>query len=148
MIGLVPGTRIDLGIVRHGEEKIVALSVGEPPILKTLAPFLPREAWAIARPHPSDLASDFGLTLAPAAQTPGSESQGVVVIGIDPEGRATDVGIEAGDIILEVSGKAVHTPDDISDALNEARSGGRQAALMRLRSGNTMRFVAVPLDQA
>jgi serine protease Do len=70
------------------------------------------------------------------------------VIGIDPEGRATDVGIEAGDIILEVSGKAVHTPDDISKALNETRSGGRQAALMRLRSGNTMRFVAVPLDQA
>ena len=62
--------------------------------------------------------------------------------------RVAYVGIEAGDIILEVSGKAVHTPDDISDALNEARSGGRQAALMRLRSGNTMRFVAVPLDQA
>jgi serine protease Do len=55
--------------------------------------------------------------LAPAAQTPGNANQGVVVIGIDPEGRATDVGIEAGDIILEVSGKAVHTPDDINDAL-------------------------------
>jgi serine protease Do len=148
MIGLVPGTRIDLGIVRHGEKKIVALTVGEPPISKTLAPFRPREARAVYRPHPSDLASDFGLTLAPAAQTPGNASQGVVVINIDPEGRATDVGIEAGDIILEVSGKAVHTPDDISDALNEARSGGRQVALMRLRSGNTMRFVAVPLDQA
>jgi serine protease Do len=148
MIGLAPGTRIDLGIVRHGEKKIVALTVDAPPILKALAPFHPREARAVARPHPSDLASDFGLTLAPAAQTPGSESQGVVVIGIDPEGRATDVGIEAGDIILEVSGKAVHTPDEISDALNKARSGGRQAALMRLRSGNMMRFVAVPLDQA
>jgi serine protease Do len=146
MIGLAPGTRIDLGIVRHGEEKIVALTVEEPPTRKTLAPFHPREARA--RPRPSDLASDFGLTLAPAAQTPGNASQGAVVIGIDPEGRATDVGIEAGDIILEVSGKAVHTPDDISDALNEARSGGRQVAWMRLRSGNTMRFVAVPLDQA
>jgi serine protease Do len=142
MIGLAPGTGIDLGILRHGEEKIVALTVGEPPILKTLAPFHPREVQAVTRPPASDLASDFGLTLAPTAQTPGSESQGVVVIGIDPEGRATDVGIEAGDIILEVSGKAVHTPDDISDALKEARSGGRQAALMRLRSGNTM----IPLN--
>jgi len=148
MIGLAPGARIDLGIVRHGEEKIVTLRVGEPLTQKALAPFHSREARAVARPHPSDLASDFGLTLAPAAQTPGNANQGVVVIGIDPEGRATDVGIEAGDIILEVSGKPVHTPDDINDALNEARSGGRQAALMRLRSGNTMRFVAVPLDQA
>jgi len=68
------------------------------------------------------------------------------VIGIDPEGRAAGLGIEAGDLIVEVSGKAVHTPDDISSALNEAHSRGRQAALIRLKSGDTLRFIAVPVD--
>jgi serine protease Do len=148
MVGLAPGTGISLGIVHDREEKIVAVTLGDSPTAKTLAPPYRREAQAVPRPHPSDPESDFGLKFAPAAQTPGSESQGVLVIGIDPEGRAADLGIEAGDVIVEVSGKAVHTPDDISNTLNEAHSRGRRAALMRLKSGNTLRFIAVPVDPA
>ena len=67
---------------------------------------------------------------------------------MDSEGRAADLGIEAGDVIVEVSGKAVRMPDDISNALNEAHGRDRQAALMRLKSGNTLRFIAVPVDPA
>jgi serine protease Do len=145
MVGLAPGTEISLGIVHDGEEKIVAVTLGDSPTSKTLAPPHPREVQAGPRPHSSDPDSDLGLKFAPAAQTPGSESQGVVVIGIDPEGRAADLGIEAGDLIVEVSGKAVHTPDDISNALNAAHSRGRQAALMRLKSGDALRFIAVPV---
>jgi serine protease Do len=148
MLGLAPGTGISLGIVHDGEEKIVAVTLGHSPIAKTLAPPHPREARAVYRRHASDLQSDLGLKFAPAAQTTGSNSQGVIVIGIDPEGRAADLGIKAGDIIVEVSGNAVHTPHDISSALNEAHSRGRQAALMRLKSGNTLRFIAVPVDPA
>jgi S1-C subfamily serine protease len=59
------------------------------------------------------------------------------VIDVDREGRAADLGIETGHVIIEVNGKAVHTPDDISNALNEARTGGRQATLMRIKSANT-----------
>jgi serine protease Do len=146
MVGLAPGTEISLGIVHDGEEKIVAVTLGDSPTAKTLAPPHPREVQAGPRPHSSDPESDLGLKFAPAAQTPGSESQGVVVIGIDPEGRAADLGIEAGDLIVEVSGKAVHTPDDISNALNAAHGRGRQAALMRLKSGDTLRFIAIPVD--
>jgi serine protease Do len=47
-----------------------------------------------------------------------------------------------------VGGKAVQTPDDVRNALNQARDAGRHAALMRLKSGDAMRFVAVPLDPA
>jgi serine protease Do len=148
MVGLAPGMGISLGIVRDGEDKVVAVTLGDSPTANTLAPPHPRQAQAGPRPHPSDLESDLGLKFAPSAQTPGSESQGVVVIGIDPEGRAADLGIEAGDVIVEVSGKAVHTPDDISDAVNQAHGRGRQAALMRLKSGNTLRFIAVPVDPA
>lgn len=146
--GLAPGTGISLGIVHDREEKIAAVTLGHSPIAKTLAPPHPREAQAVHRRHASDLQSDLGLKFAPAAQTTGSNSQGVIVIGIDPEGRAADLGIKAGDITVEVSGNAVHTPHDISNALNEALSRGRQAVLMRLKSGNTLRFIAVPVDPA
>jgi serine protease Do len=146
MVGLAPGIAISLGIMHDAEEKTVAVTLGEPPTAKTVAPPHPREAQAVPRPHTSDFESDLGLKFAPAAQTSGSESQGVVVVGIDSEGRAADLGIEAGDVIVEVNGKPVHTPDDINKQLNEAHSRGRQASLMRLRSGNAMRFVAVPVD--
>jgi serine protease Do len=148
LVGLAPSTAINLGIMRDGEAKTVAVTLGDPPTAKTLAPPHPREGETGPRPHPSDLESDLGLKFAPPAPTRSSESQGVVVIDADPEGRAADLGIEAGDVIVEVSGKAVHTPDDISNALNEARSGGRQVTLMRIRSGNTVRFIAVPVDPA
>jgi serine protease Do len=82
------------------------------------------------------------------AENHGVGNRGLIVIGIDPFGRAADLGIEAGDIILEVGGKAVQTPDDVRNALNQARDAGRHAALMRLKSGDAMRFVAVPLDPA
>jgi serine protease Do len=148
MVGLAPGTEINLGIVHDEEEKIVAVTLGDPPSAKTLASSHLREAQALPRPRPSDLESDLGLKFAPPAQTPSSGSQGVVVIDADPEGRAADLGIEAGDVIVEVSGRAVHTPDDISKALNQAHSRGRQAAVVRLKSGNTLRFIAVPVDPA
>jgi serine protease Do len=143
MVGLAPGTAISLGIVHDAEEKTVAVTLGDPPTAKAPAPPHPREARAV---HPSDLESDLGLKLAPPAQMPGGESQGVVVVGIDPKGRAADLGIEAGDVIVEVNGKPVHTPDDISKQLNEAHSRGLQPALMRLKSGNAIRFVAIPVD--
>ena len=70
------------------------------------------------------------------------------MIGIDPNGRAVDLGIEVGDIILEVGGKTVQTPEDIRNALDEARDAGRRGTLMRLKSGDATRFVAVPIAPA
>jgi serine protease Do len=87
--------------------------------------------------------SDLGLKLAPAAEISGIEDRGVIVLGVDPNGGSADLGI-----VLEVTRKAVHTADDIGKALNEARSAGRHAALMRIKSGNAIRFVAVPVAPA
>ena len=86
--------------------------------------------------------------LAPAPEKPGTEQRGVLVIGIDPTGRAADLGFEIGDIILEAAGKPVHALEDIGNALDAARRVGHHAILMRLKSGDPMRFVAVPVDPA
>jgi serine protease Do len=70
------------------------------------------------------------------------------VIGIDPTGSAAELGLEIGDIILEAGGKPVQAPEDVGRALDAARGAGHQAILMRLKSGDAMRFVAVPVDPA
>jgi serine protease Do len=146
MIGLAPGMSIDLGIVHDGEEKAVSVTLGElPATQQTLAASRARAALPAAAPPAT---SDLGLKLAPAATMAGAENPGVIVIGIDPNGRAADLGVEAGDIILEVSGKPVRMPEDIRNALNDARGAGRHAALMRLKSGERTRFIAVPMDPA
>jgi serine protease Do len=145
MIGLAPGASIKLGVLHEGEEKTVAVTLAEPPATKEALARQARNAQPGTAPP-----ADLGLKLAPIMESAGAETgtvarHGVIVIGIDPNGRAADLGVEVGDIIIEVGGKPVQTPDDIRNALDEARDAGRHGTLMRLKSGDAMRFVAVPV---
>ena len=54
-------------------------------------------------------------------------------------------GFKRGDVILEVAGKSVATPGDVREALEAARTDKKDSVLMRLRSGDASRYVAVPL---
>jgi serine protease Do len=51
-------------------------------------------------------------------------------------------------VILEVAGKAVSSPAEVRTALNDARSGGKRTVLMRVKSGEATKFVALPLGRA
>ena len=46
---------------------------------------------------------------------------------------------------LEVSGKSVTTAGDVREALDAARTDNKNSVLMRVKSGGSSRFVAVPL---
>jgi serine protease Do len=133
-----PGTSVKLGVLRRGGEKTVTVVLGELPA-KRPPPATGRDEQTTGRG-----ASDLGWKLASAGSVPGAGGQGVVVVDIDPSGPAADRGFEPGDVILQVGGKSVKTPDEIQNALSDARSQGKHTVLMRLRSGDTMRFVAIP----
>jgi serine protease Do len=132
---IAPGTRVKLGVLRHGKEKTVALTLGE-----LAAP--PRVGVA---PSPPATPADLGLTLAPAGQVRGAGGRGVVVIEAKPRGSAAEHGLETGDVILEVSGKAVNSADDVRSALVDARRGGKRLVMLRVQSGATSRFIALPV---
>ena len=91
-------------------------------------------------------AASLGLRLAPAAALTGEGAHGVVVTDVDPDGPAAERGVHAGDVILDVAGKAVDNPFEVRDAVAEARSAGKKAVLMRIKSGGTARYIAVSLD--
>jgi serine protease Do len=135
--GIKPGQTATLGLFHDGSEKTATLTVAKMPD-RTAAENKP------SREH-GHSAAPLGLTLAPAASIAGEGTRGVVVTDVDPDGPAAEHGVRAGDVILDVSGKAVNNPSDVSDAVNEARSAGKQAVLMRIKSGETARYVAVPL---
>lgn len=84
------------------------------------------------------------MTLAPANQVEGAGPDGAVVVTIDPDGKAADKGIQKGDIILSVGGKAVSGPHDVTKALQDARKQSKRAVLMQLKTAQGNRYVAMP----
>lgn len=137
---LAPKTSIKLTVLHQGSAKTLTLTLGEMPNTKE----------ARAASEDSDSSADLGklgLTLAPAARVAGAGAEGVVVTGIDSSSVAADHGFSTGDVILEVAGKSVSTPIDVRDVITAARTEGKRTVLVRVKKGETTRFVALPLDR-
>ena len=49
------------------------------------------------------------------------------------------------DVILDAGGKTVSTPKELSAAVGEARKAGKHTILMRVRSAQATRYVALPV---
>jgi len=139
---LPPKTSVKLSVLHKGTEKTVALTLGEMPVAT-------KEARAESSPndHGAVDLSKLGLTLAPAAHVAGAGTEGVVVTGVDSSGVAADHGFSTGDVILEVAGKSVSTPADVRNEISTARTDGKRTVLMRLKSGDNTRFVALPVGK-
>ena len=137
---LAPKTSVKLDVLHKGTEKTVTLTLGEMPAAKEARAEGPSENGNV------DL-SKLGLTLAPAANVAGAGSAGVVVTGVDTSGIAADHGFSTGDVILEVAGKSVSTPADVRNTIATARTDGKRSVLVRLKSGDNTRFVALPVGK-
>ena len=139
---LAPGASVKLGIVSKGAEKTVNVTLGE----------LPREQRqakvdSADRDNSGTDVPRLGLSLAPADKVAGAGSEGVVVTQVDPDGPAAAQGFRTGDVILDVAGKRVTSPDEVRKALADARTGGKRTVLLRVKSGDNTRFLAVPVGR-
>jgi serine protease Do len=136
--GLKPGTKIELGYLRDGGQRTATVELGT----------LPTETASLQREDESARNSlRLGLQLAPAGRA-GAGEEGVAVVNVDPDGPAAQKGITEGDVILEVAGKAVSSPSDVAAGIKQARDEGKKAVLMRVKSRQGTRFVAIGLNNA
>lgn len=138
---MAPGTKIKVALVRKGEIKTLALTLGK----------MPNEQHAQADTSDDKSPGDsprLGLNLAPAKDVAGSGDQGVAVVGVDPNGPAAERGIKTGDVILDVAGKAVANTAEVRKALSDARTAGKNTVLLRVKSAEATRFVALPIKKA
>src|SRR5262245_5324016 len=141
--GMAPGASVKLTVWRKGEEKTISLTLGELPKEREARAALPDNSSPSGTEVPR-----LGLTLAPAGQVAVSCSEGVVVTEVDPNGLASEHGFKTGDVILEVAGKKVANPDEVRNVLGEVNKDGKKTVLMRVKSGEATKFVAVKLGKA
>jgi serine protease Do len=146
--GMTPGSNVKLNLLHKGQEKTVDLTLGVLPNQ--------REARASVdgggdrdrgRSQRGAELGRLGMTVAPADSVAGAGKEGVVVTEIERGSPAAERGLKEGDVILEVGGKLVSNPADVRDAIVAARGDNKNTVLVRVRSGGSSRFVAVPLGR-
>jgi serine protease Do len=141
--GLAPGSKVKLGVVSKGADKTIEVTLGELPREQ-------RQARATSDDRSDSSGTEvprLGLSLAPAGKVAGAGSDGVVVTQVDPDGPAAAQGFRTGDVILDVAGKRVASPEEVRKAFADARSGGKRTLLLRVKSGENTRFLAVQLGR-
>jgi serine protease Do len=135
-----PGKNVRVTFLRDGREGSADVTLAA----------LPDQS-ASARAQPSDRQGDerddrgpgrrLGLRLAPG-------QGGALVAEVEPASPAARQGLREGDLIVEAAGRPVTRPADVAEALREARRGERRTVLLRVRTGESTRFVALPTGPA
>ena len=133
---LGPKKEAVLSIIRNGSTRTVKVTLGSVPDDKQAKADVPDES-------SKDAMTKYGMTLAPAASVEGAGKNGVVVADVDPDGAAAQKGIRTGDVIVEVAGKPVSRPSDVTAAIDTAKADGKKSVLLRVSSEDNMRFVAL-----
>ena len=138
---MAPDTSIKLDIVRKGEPRSITVTLAQ----------MPNEQLARTQndnAQPEGRVPHLGLQVAPASEVSGAGEKGVVITAVEPDGPAAEQGLQTGNVILEVAGKPVGNASEMRNALSEAKSQGKHQVLMRVKTGDATRFVALPLGNA
>ncbi len=138
-----PGETADLTVWHDGKEQSIKVETSKLPGDKQLA-----EANASQDEDGGKAAlAGLGLQLAPASTVAGAGKSGVVVTDVDPGSPAAEA-LRPGDVILDVGGKPVSNVRDVRDILSDARADSKRTVLLRVKNGDGLHFVALPVGKA
>ncbi|WP_424361786.1 Do family serine endopeptidase [Methylocystis parvus] len=140
-----PSKSVDLTYIRNGSEKNAKLTLGKLPEEKEAR--ADEEDFGGAPTGHANVAS-LGVEVAPAAEVRGAGGEGLVVTDIDPSGAAAQKGVRRGDVIVEAGGQPVSSRGDLANAIDGARKEGRRSVLLRIKSADGAKFIAVPVKQS
>jgi len=139
-----PGAKVRLQVVRDGKERTVDVELAKLPDQMASLPAKPSrgtEEGRLAQPQ-------LGLTLAPANSVAGAGAEGVVITEVQPNGPAAERGMQSGDVILDVGGKKVATPAEVTAAIDAARKDNKSNVLVRMKRENNSRFITLPVAKS
>jgi serine protease Do len=134
---LGPDRSVSLRIIRDGHDQTVKLTLGR---------LQDKTARTSMDDNQSqDQVGHLGLTVEPASAVAGAGGKGLVVTEVNPDGRAAELGLRTGDVLLKAGGKDLATPQDLTSALAGARTAGRRSALVLYKRDKTEAFMAFPV---
>jgi len=143
------GQSATLAVNRQGKALELKVSIGARPDEARLAANAP----APQSQAPQAGVSAMGLGLAPLtpqarrARQLDDSATGVVITRVDPDSKAAEQGLAAGDVVLKINNRNVATPADIQNGIAEAKKQGRKSVLLLVaRAQGQTGFVAVELD--
>ncbi len=114
--GMSVGKNVKIKILRDGKEKIVNVEIAK----------RMDEKIASARDSLKGEVSDIGIRVANltpeiARRFDISEKEGIIVVAVDPDGKAAEAGIVSGDIIKEINHYPVKSVKEYADVLNKIK---------------------------
>lgn len=92
----------------------------------------------------------LGLTLVKntASEEGGDkDAKGVLVVKVEPDSPADDIGLTKGDVIDEVNQTPVNAPKDFKTVIESARKRGHKSVFIRLKRSGILRFSAIKIDE-
>jgi len=134
-----PGSKVTITYWREGAKHDTEVTLGTLPGEQEIAA-VDQSGQPEAQPSALD---DFGLAVAPS-----EDASGVMVTDVDPNGQAAERGLQPGDVILSVGDDAVTSPADVEKMVENAKEGGMKAVLLRVKTGEQTRFVALSFARA
>ena len=75
----------------------------------------------------------------------GSTQAGVLVSAVEPDSEASDLGIVPGDVIVDVQGQQIASPDDVRRAIETAHKERRRYLAMLIRTKAGLRWVSLSI---
>ncbi|MDQ3321774.1 MAG: Do family serine endopeptidase [Acidobacteriota bacterium] len=143
--GTLPGNSIKIGVLRDGEQQEFTAQLDEFNA-ESDQPASPTEEKKDSGNSSEN--GKLGLTLQSA--TPEilkqvglpDDTKGLVVMDVDPNGAAAQIGIARGDVIIEINRNLVETTEQVQSALE--KSGDRPILLLINRKGQTIYLTVTP----
>ncbi|HMR30814.1 MAG TPA: Do family serine endopeptidase [Geminicoccaceae bacterium] len=135
------GSKVDVVVMRDGKRESLAATIQEQKSDEQVA----------ANDQPAaDNQPKLGLALAPLSeemrQRLGLEDNqdGVLVQRVMPNSPAESKGVRPGDVILEVGGHSVTSPQQVIDAVKSAHGNGAKSVLLLLQRNGQPTYEAIP----
>jgi serine protease Do len=129
-----PGSRGTLGVLRHGREQTLTVTIGELADQPQVAAVPAQDADVLGlkvTTLTAQLAERYGATA----------GEGVLVTEVESGSLAARTGITPGTVILRVNRREVHDAAEFGKALSESMAARR--VLLLVRKGDAQRYVAL-----
>ena len=132
VVATTPGTSVPVQVLRNGRTETLQVTVGELEARKDRA----------ASPSEERGQGKFGMSVQPLTPELAGEAgvprgtQGLLVARLDPSGIAAESGVQEGDVIEKIDGRAVKTAEELKSVLD--RKDGKPSLVVVNRKGTAL----------